>query len=382
MSVFHKMSGFFRSSRWRRVVRQFGIPKFHRFEVVIMRVLYAYVLFQCMPLGEPFSSNGLKIAEMVIPGESLSILIAEGERDEVLRPPLPPISALLPNSESKIPFDTQDKPDGIARFIDLTFFSREDFVKVLPWIVLPCLVLYMVGIGLPLVLPVLCFVLIGSRTLYNSQGYIHHGFQMVSLILLAQTMVALWAVFKNPGQAMGFRRATGITANGRSFWDVMIRYTQLMIIASYMIPGVIKQFKSGGEWFLNSHYIGVQVVKTHRQNFYNDLDAEWAEKDLPKMATFMLEHRNWTRLLLGCGVGLQLIAFLALYNRVTLLFFGTTFIVFHYLNDVMFGLFFYHVEKMDWIFLVNLPFWIWWAVQKARRRQVGLGQPVSELNSA
>lgn len=366
----------FQSPLWTHLSRCFAIPRFHRFEIVIMRVLYAYVLFQCMPLDAPFSNSGLKIAEAIVPGDALTQIVNDRAKDRMLRPPLPPISTLLPNSEPKIPYSTQEKPDGVARFIDLTFFNDDSFVAILPWIVLPCLILYISGYGLPVALPILCFVLLGSRTLYNSQGYIHHGFQMVSLILLAQTVVALWALAKNPRQAMGFQRAGAVTRHGRTWWDVMIRYTQLMIIASYMIPGVIKQFKSGGQWFLNSHYIGVQVVKTHRQNYYNDLDPEWEPDTLPVMAKFMLEHKNWTRLLLGTGVALQCVAFLALYNRLTWLLFGLLFISFHYLNDIMFGLFFYHVEKLDWIFLVNLPFWAWWAWRRwAKKAPVALESP-------
>lgn len=369
MKFLAKTQAFFRSARWKHIAESFGIPHFHRFEVVIMRLLFAYVLYQCMPLGEPFSRAGLALAEAIIPGETLTELVSDPEKNDILRPPLPPLTSLLPNAESKIPFDSQPKPDGIAQFVDLTFFNNDSFVEILPWIVFPCLILYIAGVGLPVALPVLAFVLIGSRTLYNSQGYIHHGFQMVSLVLLAQTVVALWALWKKPREAMGFAKATGVTRRGRTWWDVLGRYSQLMIIASYMIPGVIKQFKSGGEWFLNSHYIGVQVVKTHRQNYYNDLDETWAREEVPPMADFMLNRKNLSRILLGAGVGLQLLAFLALYNRLTMTFFGLTFVVFHYLNDVMFGLFFYHVEKMDWIFLVNLPFWIWFAWTKTRQKE-------------
>lgn len=375
-TVLHQIKSCFQTPFWHHVSKCFAIPRYHRFEVVFMRVLFAYVLFQCMPLDAPFSNNGLRIAEAVVPGDALTEIVSDKEKDRMLRPPLPPISSLLPNSEPKIPYSTQEKPDGIAQFIDLTFFNSDHFVDVLPWIVIPCLLLYISGYGLPVALPILCFVLLGSRTLYNSQGYIHHGFQMVSLILLAQTVVVVWALVKNPREAMGFKKASAATRYGRTWWDVMIRYSQLMIIASYMIPGVVKQFKSGGQWFLNSHYIGVQVVKTHRQNFYNDLDPEWEPEKLPVMAKFMLEHKNWTRLLLGCGVALQCIAFLALYNRFTWLVFGLMFITFHMLNDLMFGLYFYHVEKLDWIFLVNLPFWAWWAWKRwAKKAPVKLDSP-------
>ncbi|MCB1080157.1 MAG: hypothetical protein KDM64_20225, partial [Verrucomicrobiae bacterium] len=46
---------------------------------------------------------------------------------------------------------------------------------------------------------------------------------------------------------------------------------------------------------------------------------------------------------------------------------GFALVSFHVFNDLMMGLYFYGNEKLDWIFLVNLPFWIWW-LTKSRRR--------------
>ena len=86
----------------------------------------------------------------------------------------------------------------------------------------------------------------------------------------------------------------------------------------------------------------------------------------------MLSRPTLTRLLLGAGVGLQLIGFLALYNRFTQLIFGFMFVLFHYLNDIMFGLYFYHPEKMDWIFLINIPFWTYVLYRYSRRRPIDL----------
>ena len=217
-TIFQKIADYFRQLTWKEVAHNFGIPRFHRFEVVIMRILFAYVLYQCMPLGPPFSTSGLSLAEAVIPGEIVSELVTTKEGDEILRPPLPPISKLLPGAEAKIPYDVQKQPDGIAKFMDLTFFNKDGFVKALPWIVFPCLILYCAGIGLPVAMPILTFILLGSRTLYNSQGYIHHGFQMVSLVLLAQTVVVVWYAFKDPKAALGLKRATSWFRD-RNFWD-------------------------------------------------------------------------------------------------------------------------------------------------------------------
>ena len=120
-----------------------------------MRVLFAVVIFQTMPLGHPWSSwTQTFVEDHVAPG-TLTAVLADEERDEMLRPPMLPISQMLPNSQGKLNFDKQDKANGVAHFVDLTFFSDEKFVKALPWIVLPCLLLYAAGFGLPVVLPIL-----------------------------------------------------------------------------------------------------------------------------------------------------------------------------------------------------------------------------------
>jgi hypothetical protein len=48
------------------------------------------------------------------------------------------------------------------------------------------LMLYAGGLMLPLTLPLLALGHVLVFTLYNSQGYAHHGFQIVSLTLVAQ----------------------------------------------------------------------------------------------------------------------------------------------------------------------------------------------------
>ena len=358
------------------VARQFDGPKFHRFEIAFMRVLFALVVYQSMPLGAPFSDGAYRLADKFGPGKLHATISAS---DQALRPPLPPLSQMLPNSEAAIPYTEQRKPNGIARVFDLTFFSDPSFIRVLPWVVIPCLVLYATGLGLPVALPVLAFVSIGSRTLYNSQGYIHHGYQMLSLILVAQTLVVLWHCFRHDWKsAMGFRRVEPI--RGRTLWHWMIRYSQWMIVGCYVIAGVIKPILSDGRWFQNSHFIGIQVVKTHRQNYYSELEQKWKIPEPPVAKLMLEEHPNLIRIFLACGVLLEIFAFLALYNRILSFLFGVALVSFHYFNDLLMGLYFYENEKLVWIFLINVPFWIWWLL--FRRKRSGQEQEVGELEPA
>lgn len=374
------MSHFFRH-KLRPLIRhlseRFGLQRFHRFEVAIMRVLFAVVIFQSLPLGAPWSSWTQVQLEKIAPGK-LSGILADEDKNQMLRPPLLPISQMLPNSEAKLNYHEQEKANGLAHLFDLTFFSDERFVKALPWIVLPCLLLYMSGIGLPVALPILLIVQIGARTLYNSQGYIHHGFQMVSLVLMVQTGVVLWHCFKNWREAFGIRRAKAAPGSF-TFWDSLVRYSQYMIIGCYVIAGVIKPINSDGEWFKNSHLIGIQLVKTDRQNYYSDLSPDFGKDPVP-YASEMFEHPNLTRLFMGCGVLLEIFAFLALYNRLTAFVMGLMFILFHYFNEFLMHLYFFNNEKLVWIFLINIPFWIWWLCTIRRKGQdlVPVGEVVVE----
>ena len=373
------------AQKTRPVLRQFDGPKHFRFEIVFMRVLFALVVYQSMPLGAPYSHGTFRVVGQLneeLPAK-LQAVVADPEKDNFFRRPwlpLLPVSQMLPNSNAALTYQGQDKPNGIAHFVDLTFFSSPKFIETLPWIVIPCLLLYAAGIGLPVALPLLTLVSIGSRTLYNSQGYIHHGYQMITLVLLAQTIVVLWHCFRGDWrEAFGLKRAT-LLFRDRTVWDRMIRYSQWMIVICYVIAGVIKPIRSDGEWFQNSHYIGIQVVKTHRQNYYSSLEEKWDIAE-PKVAKFMLkDYPDWVRIFLSLGVLLEIFAFLALYNRFTALFFGFSLVIFHYFNDLMMGLYFYDNEKLDWIFLINLPFWIWWLF--LRRRIVPQEQEVGEAEPA
>ncbi|MCF6312851.1 MAG: hypothetical protein L3J39_10415 [Verrucomicrobiales bacterium] len=340
---------FFRRSPYlfKRLCDRLRVWKFSRYEVVFMRVLFAFVIYQTMPLGKPFSTLTQDLFPAINPA------ISSKEKNESLRPPLPPIVELLPNSSQRMTFDSQPVPNGIAHWVDLTFFSNDRFVALLPWIVIPAILLYASGIGLPITLPLLTFISIGSRTLSNSQGAINHGFQLVSAILLVQTGVILFGVIYRLIKKKHF-----VDSRQRTIRDYYIYSTILLCVSFYMIAGYIKLIKSDGEWIQNSPYIGIQLVKTDRQNYYTNMDGKHFGKAKVRWASDMLEHPNFTRVFMACGLCLELFAFIALFGRAWCAVTGLMILAFHQLNDSIMGLMFYHNEKIVWIFLVNIPFWI------------------------
>ena len=352
---------------FKRLSDALRVWNFSRYEVMAIRILFALVIYQTMPLGKPFS----KLTQNIIP--PIGSVIRSKENNEMLRPPLLPIVELLPNSAERLTFDKQPTPNGIARFVDLTFFSNDRFVSILPWIVIPAIILYASGIGLPIALPLLTFISIGSRTLFNSQGAINHGFQIVSAILLIQTCVVLFGWIYRLIKKKHF-----VDARQRTIRDYFVYSSILLCVSFYMIAGYIKLIKSNGEWITNSPYIGIQLVKTDRQNYYTNMDTERYGHEKVAWASDMLEHPNITRLFMGCGLCLELFAFVALFGRGWCAITGLMLLGFHQLNDSIMGLMFYHNEKIVWIFLINLPFWFVLLNRKIRKDRGDIPLSVSE----
>ncbi|MDB4662399.1 hypothetical protein OAE61_02070 [Verrucomicrobiales bacterium] len=370
--------------KFRRFVRvPFNTPHFMGFEIVWMRILFAIAVFQTMPLGGTWANWAyLELREAKAHWFENGRITEEA--DLAFRPPFLPVMEMLPISDGAMSDTKLKQPNGFAnlapagdakpgfftsirKIFDFTYFSDPDFVKMLPWLVMPALLLYASGVGLPIALPILVWVSIGSRTLFNSQGATHHGFQMLTMVLVAQMCVVFWHCKKDWHEAFGFRKARA--RNGITFWDQFIRYAQIMIVACYVIAGVIKPIKSDGEWFANSHMIGIQLVKTDRQNYYNDLDDVNFNREPVPYAKDMMEHANVSRIFMAMGVLLEIFAFVALFSRSMGLVMGFLFISFHYFNEFLMKLYFYNNEKLVWIFLINIPFWIWWIWQKLRRKR-------------
>jgi len=257
-------------------------------------------------------------------------------------------------------YDRQEVPNGIARFMDLTFLAQPGVHDGLRVAMIAALCLYAAGVLLPLVLPFLLAVHVMERTLYNSQGWIHHGVQMVSLVLLAQTTIVLGFL----GHRLLTRHPFPFTG-GRSLNSYLLFYSQMAIVLIYVVSVVSKVDRSGGQWFAKSHYIGLQVVKAERDRYYADL-APPEPGDVPA-ARLMLAHPTVTRVFLGAGVFLEFLAFLALAGRVPALAIALALIGFHRSIASLMSIYFHFNEMLLVIFLVNVPYWIYRLAVTARR---------------
>src|SRR6476659_7967611 len=83
-------------------------------------------------------------------------------------------------------FEKIEMANGLAKFVDVSFFGGEDAAVWFRPLVVVAAVLYVLELGRPLGLVLLTLAHVGYNTLHNSQGFPFHGNNMIGLILLAQ----------------------------------------------------------------------------------------------------------------------------------------------------------------------------------------------------
>lgn len=261
----------------------------------------------------------------------------------------------LPRMSSMVDLVEQPYPTGMAELFDLTFFSNPQVYRSCYYLFCGALIVYSAGLLLPVVIPVIASIHIGMITLYNSQGATHHAYQLISLILLAQ-----WAVYWTPWVRRIFKRSPLELPDGRKWRDYAVWYSLQVIAAAYVIAGVIKLMRSKGMWFFDSPNLAVQLMKTNAQNYYDKLHTDSVFEQRAVVAQFMIDNPNITRLFLGTGLVIELVAFLLLLNRVWALLMGIFILALHWGIDMTMGLNFKYQMAVVAIFLVNAPYWMGW----------------------
>jgi hypothetical protein len=279
-------------------------------------------------------------------------------------------------------YPTAPKPVGLAAWPalwewlgwEITRLSDPVFwAQCLTWVKV-ALCFYVLGYGLPLALPVILIVQVGIRTLNNSQGAAHHGFQMVSLALLAQ-MLVVWFLAVARGWIF-VRKMTMPRWAAPGNWTWLWIYTIAIAAASYVISVCSKLEESRGQWLKNSPYVATQIVKTHRQNYYNSLDPQFIQgvapatpddadpataryrHPIPHSADWLSRHPDLARIIFGAGFFLELFVFLAILDRRVALLFGLGLVSLHGSIAWLMELSFPFNERTVGVFFVNAAGWL------------------------
>jgi hypothetical protein len=253
-------------------------------------------------------------------------------------------------------FTEQSHPEGIARIFPLTWISQEWVRPLFFAVAVPAIVLYLLGIGLPIALGVLCLVNILPRTLANSQGHVNHSHQIVSVVLLTQFVVAVWWWWRQ-------HRSTKSSSSNVSFESWQLYYTQGIITGTYVVAGLSKLLNSKGMWFWNAPYISFDLVKSQRQEYYKLLEDASKLTTAPA-AEWVMENPMFARVGFAGAFFLELFAIVAMKNRRWAFWTGLALIALHRGILAVMNLHFYNNELLLLIFFLNIPFWFWWIGKK------------------
>jgi hypothetical protein len=257
-------------------------------------------------------------------------------------------------------FDSQDVPTGLAHFVDLTFLSKPGVMAWVTGVFAVLCVPYVFAQGLAVVLPLLTLIHCSVFAFFNSQGYKSHGNQIISLILLAQAAVVVFFAAHRWIKGRPFPLRAGRTRD-----SYLIYYSQVVIAGVYMTSVVSKLDVSNFRWVQNLPNMSVQLVKTHRQEFYSKPETSTVRRDAEvPAARWMIDHPHQTRLLLGSGLLLEALCFLVLANRGWALVLGVSITVMHIAIASLMRLYFDFNVYASLIFLVNAPFWIAWIIRR------------------
>ena len=238
----------------------------------------------------------------------------------------------------------QPEPVGIAHLLDLTFLSQPGVMPTIKLLIIPVLIIYVLDFVPIAALTLMLLATVLPGTLDNSQGAIQHSLQVVSLITLAQLIYQIAAA----------ARLVDHDKSQRARWGVFMG--QQAIVAAYTVTALTKLLRSGVGWIVDSKNFPIQMVKNIRMQHYNTLESEtvhgfWA-KSSASVQQVLLDSPNLCRLLMSCGLLLELFAVLALCGRRIAAAYGAALIVFHLLVRTMTGLNFrYHMAALS-IFLI------------------------------
>lgn len=264
-----------------------------------------------------------------------------------------------------LPYDEVLSPTGLSRFVDVSILGGEDAMVWFRPLITVAAILYVAEWLNPLGLFVLTLAHLGYNALDASQDYTNHRYNIYGLILLAQCAGELWW--------LGCRLFTkAVRAAQELRHSYQLYFAQCAIAAVYVTSAITKLSKSDGQWLLRSHYLAKSIVKTHRQTFYDNPEG-LAVPAIPAVAQWLAEHHVLTRLAFGAGFMLELFAFLALWNRAWALFIGLSIIMFHLGVEIIMKLDFRENQYVCFIFMVNLPFWMAWVMQRKRPAQALTG---------
>jgi hypothetical protein len=252
----------------------------------------------------------------------------------------------LPPAGAALPF-----PHALAQWIDLTWAVDPAAYTALRIALLAAAALYVAGLAMPFATLTMlgCYVVAG--TLRNSLGAIGHMHQLITLVLLGQTLAAWsWLIARRSRSAWLGRAPAALHTHAT-------RVTLQIIAANYVLSGITKLLTTHGWWLWQTRFAPVQIEKAGWQAFHDTLAMPAMPlRDL--VSGLCLEH-DWVCVaFFGPGLLVELGAFAMLLGRAPALVVGAAIILMHVLVALTMSLDFSQHAAIVFLFGVNAPYWL------------------------
>ncbi len=251
-------------------------------------------------------------------------------------------------------------PLGIAQYISLTWLSHPIVWLCMKGLMIVALTTYILGVQLHVFLGVIVIGGILTNTFYDSQGAVTNTNQVIFLIFLAQWLVSLYMWGIQRRLKYSIQRLRPICR------QMMIQMSQLMIMSVYVNAGITKLRVSGLWWIIESPLVGLQIYKSRLKEYLNTGDIQLLELGR-SLSNLIIEHPTWVQCLFAGVLLLECGAFLFLWNRVSKAIAGVVWIAFHVGTQVIFGWTFVELIGVHIIYMINLPYWVWFLKNKRKK---------------
>jgi len=258
-------------------------------------------------------------------------------------------------------YSAQPIPAGVAQLVDVSWMGNAALANWIYAAFALALLGYLIDRAMLAALTVLAALWIGAGALASSQGSLAHDTQLVGLVLLAQ-----WIAYAR-GAWASWRR--GVPR--RAAHELAVDYTQQVVVATYLLAGLMKLVLSRGAWIAMAPNVATDIVKVHGQRAADALDASLIARG-DRLAAFALTHTTAIRLMMGGAWLLELSSPVALLGRIPAMLYGGALIGMHRGIEYLMMIRFYENEALLLIYFVNLPYLLVWAARycdRTRRRR-------------
>jgi hypothetical protein len=242
------------------------------------------------------------------------------------------------------PLRVQPYPQGLAKFVDLTFFGNPRIFSGLKVVLVLALLAYALDYGQPIALAYMLFMTLGVFSLVNSQGGVYHSSHVVTLVVLGQLIAHV--------QGLIAPSTISLTVD-----DLAVHYSLELIAATYVVAGLSKVILSRGTWAWRTDDLALKIVMSTDQHFYQrEGKTGPGLDDGVRRASLLVDHPYLARVAFTGALATELFAFLVLFGRVPAFVLGCGLIFMHVMIEIVMEVPFRSSIHVLLVFAVNVPY--------------------------